>query len=166
MILEVRGGVATQPTEDAPMEHPAGLAPQQGTALPSLNELQGYVISGLSSSPWSCRRTSSACRARGPAGTPTGTSPADLTWLRGKHNFKAGFQMLHISRLQKNQFGETDLFNSDPTRKAPTTAQHGGLLASALLGLAGQIRGLRPGPRLHRVPHRRRCRATSRTSGR
>ena len=34
MILEVRGGVATQPTEDAPLEHPAGFEPEQGLALP------------------------------------------------------------------------------------------------------------------------------------
>ena len=35
MILEVRGGVATQPTEDAPFQHELGVAPQQAWICPS-----------------------------------------------------------------------------------------------------------------------------------
>ncbi len=143
MILEVRGGVATQPTEDAPMEHPAGLAPQQGTALPSLDELQGYVISGLGTSPWSLQAAQLGVQGPRPRGNPNWNVAADLTWLRGKHNFKAGFQMLRISRLQKNQFGEL-LYNADATRNGAAAATTGDVLASALLGLAGQIRGYVP----------------------
>ena len=121
MILEVRGGVATQPTEDAPLEHPAGFAPEQGTALPSLDELQGYVISGLSSPPWNLPQL--GVQGPRPRGNPNWNVAADLTWLRGRHNFKAGFQMLRISRLQKNQFGEL-IFNADPTRDATRHGQH------------------------------------------
>jgi outer membrane receptor protein involved in Fe transport len=143
MILEVRGGVATQPTEDAPLEHPAGLAPQQGTALPSLDELQGYVISGLSTSPWSLQANQLGVQGPRPRENPNWNVAADLTWLRGNHNFKAGFQMLRISRLQKNQFGEL-LYNSDPTRNGAGSASTGDVLASALLGLSNQIRGYVP----------------------
>ena len=143
MILEVRGGVATQPTEDAPMEHPAGLAPQQGTALPSLDELQGYVISGLSTSPWSLQANQLGVQGPRPRENPNWNVAADLTWLRGKHNFKAGFQMLRISRLQKNQFGEL-IYDADPTRNAQGSGSTGDVLASALLGLPGQIRGYVP----------------------
>jgi outer membrane receptor protein involved in Fe transport len=143
MILEVRGGVATQPTEDAPLEHPAGLAPQQGTALPSLDELQGYVISGLNTSPWSLQANQLGVQGPRPRENPNWNVAADLTWLRGNHNFKAGFQMLRISRLQKNQFGEL-LYNSDPTRNGAGSASTGDVLASALLGLSNQIRGYVP----------------------
>jgi outer membrane receptor protein involved in Fe transport len=145
MILEVRGGVATQPTEDAPLEHPAALAPQQGTALPSLNELQGYVITGLSTSPWSFNPGQTQLGVQGPRPreNPNWNVAGDLTWLRGKHNFKAGFQMLRISRLQKNQFGEL-LYNADPTRNGAASAATGDVLASALLGLPNQIRGFVP----------------------
>jgi hypothetical protein len=143
MMLEARGGVATQPTEDAPMQHPAGLGPQQGTALPSLNELQGYVISGLSASPWSLHAGQLGVQGPRPRENPNWNVAADLTWLRGKHNFKAGFQMLRISRLQKNTFGEL-IFNADPTRNAQGSGSTGDVLAAALLGLPNQIRGYVP----------------------
>jgi hypothetical protein len=141
MILEVRGGVATQPTEDAPLEHPAGFGPEQGTALPSLDELQGYAISWSSPPFWNLPQM--GVQGPRPRGNPNWNVAADLTWLRGKHNFKAGFQMLQISRLQKNQFGEL-IFNADPTRDAKATAATGDVLAAALLGLPGQIRGYVP----------------------
>lgn len=141
MILEARGGVATQPTEDAPLEHPAGFQPQQGTALPSLNELQGYVISGLSQTPWNLPQL--GVQGPRPRGNPNWNVAADLTWLRGTHNLKSGFQMLQISRLQKNQFGEL-IFDADPTRNAAGAATTGDVLAAALLGLPNQIRGYVP----------------------
>jgi hypothetical protein len=141
MILEVRGGVATQPTEDAPLEHPAGFGPEQGTALPSLDELQGYAISWTSPPFWNLPQM--GVQGPRPRENPNWNVAADLTWLRGNHNFKAGFQMLRISRLQKNQFGEL-LFSADPTRDAKATGSTGDVLASALLGLAGQIRGYVP----------------------
>jgi len=141
MILEARGGVATQLTEDAPLEHPAGLGVQQGTALPSLDELQGYVVSGLSQTPWNLPQLG----VQGPRSreNPNWNVAADLTWLRGNHNFKTGFQMLQISRLQKNQFGEL-IYNSDPTRNGAGSASTGDVLAAALLGLPNQIRGYVP----------------------
>jgi outer membrane receptor protein involved in Fe transport len=142
MILEVRGGVATQPTEDAPLEHPAGLGPQQGTALPSLGELQGYIINGLNASPWNLPAQIGVQGAR-PRENPNWNVAADLTWLRGKHNFKGGFQMLRISRLQKNQFGQLN-YNADPTRNGAAAATTGDVLASALLGLPSQIIGFVP----------------------
>jgi hypothetical protein len=141
MVLEVRGGVATQPTEDAPLEHPAGFGPEQGTALPSLDELQGYAISWSSPPFWNLPQM--GVQGPRPRENPNWNVAADLTWLRGKHNFKAGFQMLRISRLQKNQFGEL-IFNADPTRNAAGSGATGDVLAAALLGLPGQIRGYVP----------------------
>ena len=141
MILEIRGGVATQPTEDAPLEHPAGFGPEEGTALPSLDELQGYAISWTSPPFWNLPQM--GVQGPRPRENPNWNVAADLTWLRGNHNFKAGFQMLRISRLQKNQFGEL-LFSADPTRDARGTGTSGDVLAAALLGLPGQIRGYVP----------------------
>jgi hypothetical protein len=139
MILEIRGGVATQPTEDAPLEHPAGLAPEQGLGLPQLDQLQGYIVSGLNAAPWNLPAQLGVQGPR-PRGNPNWNVAADLTWLRGNHNLKAGFQMLRISRLQKNQFGEM-IFNSEPTRDPTRTSTTGDVLASALLGMPTQLRG-------------------------
>ena len=141
MMLEARGGMAHQPTEDAPLEHPAGLDPQRGTALPSLNELQGYAISGLSQTPWNLPQL--GVQGPRPRENLNWNIAADLTWLRGKHNFKSGFQMLRIYRLQKNTFGEL-IFNTDPTRNGAGSASTGDVLAAALLGLPNQIRGYVP----------------------
>jgi hypothetical protein len=150
MILEVRGGVATQPTEDAPFQHPAGFGPQQGLRLPGLDRFQGYIVagSGLSGSapatagnPWNFPTLG----VQGPRerGNPNWNVAADLTWLRGKHNFKFGFQMLQIKRLQLNQFGEL-IFNNEPTRDPNATGTTGDPLASALLGLPTQLRAFVP----------------------
>jgi outer membrane receptor protein involved in Fe transport len=140
MILEVRGGVATQPTEDAPFEHPAGFAAQTSLNLPQLERFQGYIVSGLGT-PWNVPTLG----VQGPRerGNPNWNAAADLTWLRGKHNFKLGFQMLQISRLQTNQFGEIR-FDGSVTRSPQGTANTGDPLADALLGLPWNVRGYVP----------------------
>ncbi len=142
MILEVRGGGATQPTEDAPLEHPLGSDPEQGLGLPQLDQLQGYIMSGLNAAPWTLP-TQLGVQGPRPRGNPNWNAAADLTWLRGNHNFKFGFQMLQISRLQKNQFGEL-VFNNEPTRDPTRTSTTGDVLASALLGMPTQLRGYVP----------------------
>ncbi len=142
MILELRGGVATQPTEDAPLQHPAGFAAQQGLALPEVDRFQGYIATGLSSAPWNLPGD---IGVQGPRErqNPNWNAAADLTWLRGTHNFKVGFQYLRISRLQTNQFGQI-FFSNEATRDPNATSTTGDALASALLGIPTQIRGYMP----------------------
>jgi hypothetical protein len=142
LMLEVRGGVATQPTEDAPAEHDLGLAPQQGLALPELERFYGYIVSGATASlgtPWTGMPD---LGIQGPRErqNPNWNIAADMSWLRGTHNLKFGFQMLRISRLQTNQFGQLD-FTAEATRNPQNTSGTGDPLASALLGLPSRIRG-------------------------
>jgi hypothetical protein len=141
VVLEVRGGVATQPTEDAPLQHPSGFDPQQGLNLPQLNRFQGYIVNGLTGAPWNIPTLG----VQGPRErqNPNWNAATDLTWVRGRHSFKAGFQMLQISRLQTNQFGEL-IFNNEATRDPNATSTTGDPLASALLGLPTQLRGFVP----------------------
>jgi outer membrane receptor protein involved in Fe transport len=139
VTLEVRGGVATQPTEDAPFEHPAGTAPQTG--LPELDRFGGYIIAGLNT-PWTNLPN---LGVQGPRErqNPNWNAAADLTWLRGAHNFKFGFQRLQISRLQTNQFGQIN-YSAEATRDPQNTASTGDPIASALLGLPSRIQGFVP----------------------
>jgi outer membrane receptor protein involved in Fe transport len=140
MILEVRGGVATQPTEDAPNEHELGVAPQQRLNLPELDRFHGYIVTGSAlRTPWA---NMPDLGVQGPRErqNPNWNAAADLTWLQGNHSFKFGFQMLQISRLQTNQFGQLD-FSAEATRNPQSTANTGDPLASALLGLPSRIRG-------------------------
>ncbi|MGH9198067.1 MAG: hypothetical protein ACRD1T_20330, partial [Acidimicrobiia bacterium] len=140
MVLEARAGVATQPTEDAPSEHDLGVTPQQNLGLPELDRFFGYILTGSTlANPWSGMPN---LGVQGPRErqNPNWNAAADLTWLRGNHNFKFGFQMLQISRLQTNQFGEIT-FSTDATRNPQQTATTGDPIASALLGLPSRIRG-------------------------
>jgi outer membrane receptor protein involved in Fe transport len=139
LILEVRGGVATQPTEDAPLEHPLGVAPQEQLGFPALDTYKGYVAT-FSDTPWSGQYGQQGPR---PRGNPNWNIATDVTWLRGKHNFKTGFQFVHISRLQRNNFGEL-LFNSVPTKDPGNTSATGDSIAAALLGLPRQMRAYVP----------------------
>ncbi len=139
LIMEVRGGVATQPTEDAPLEHPSGVAPQEQLNFPALDKYAGYVVT-LSDTPWSGQYGQQGPR---PRGNPNWNIASDLTWLRGNHNFKTGFQYVHIARLQKNNFGEL-LFNSVPTKDPANTGATGDSVAAALLGIPSQMRAYVP----------------------
>lgn len=141
MVLEVHGGVAAQPTEDAPFEHEAGVAPQQNLGLPELGRFYGYIVAGLNT-PWSGMPS---LGVQGPRvrNNPNWNAAADLTWLRGGHNYKTGFQILRISRLQTNQFGQLD-FSAEATRDPQATSSTGDALASALLGLPSRIQGFVP----------------------
>ncbi len=123
MVLEVRGGLATQPTEDAPFQHELGVAPQQSLNLPELDQFYGYVMATVWINPWTDMPMLGVQGPR-PRENPNWNAAADLTWLRGKHNFKFGFQMLQISRLQTNQFGSCLQQRSDaqPASRPPTPA--------------------------------------------
>ena len=141
MMLEVRAGVATQPTEDAPFEHELGVEPQQGLGLPELDRFGGYIIAGLTT-PWTGMPN---LGVQGPRErqNPNWNAAADLTWLKGNHTLKFGFQRLQIARLQTNQFGQID-FSPEATRNPQVTATTGDPIASALLGLPSRIQGFVP----------------------
>jgi hypothetical protein len=141
MIMEVRAGVATQPTEDAPVEHELGVTPQQSLGLPELARFGGYIVSGLNN-PWTGMPDLGVQGPR-PRGNPNWNAAADVTRLSGTHNFKSGFQMLRISRLQKNQFGQIN-FSAEATRNPQSTSNTGDPLASALLGLPSRIQAFVP----------------------
>jgi hypothetical protein len=137
LILEVRGGKADQPTADAPLTHPAGVGPQAG--LPELDRFFAYFIAGGDFNPtWSLPDL--GMQGPRPRNNPNWNIAADLTWLKGKHNIKLGFQRLQIDRLQRNQFGDLD-FSAEATRNPQSTGNTGDALASALLGLPSRIQG-------------------------
>ena len=138
LVLELRGGLATQPTEDAPSQHELGVAPQQGLKLPELDRFFGYAVDQIST-VWT-GMPELGVRGPRPRGNPNWNAAADMSWLRGKHNLKGGFQMLQINRLQKNQFGLMS-YTAEATRSPQATGTTGDPIASALLGLPSRIQG-------------------------
>jgi len=137
VILEVRGGLAEQPTADAPLTHPAGTGAMAG--LPDIDRFSAYFIGGADfNATWALPDI--GMQGERPRDNPNWNIAADLTWLKGKHTFKFGFQRLEISRLQKNNFGDMD-YSPEATWDPQRTGSTGDALASALLGLPARIQG-------------------------
>ena len=142
IVLEVRGGYTNQVTQDAPLQHEAGIGVQQSLNLPELDRFAGYIIQGGGSlGPWSLPNL--GVQGDRPRENPNWNAAADLTWLRGQHNFKVGFQMLQISRLQENRFGQLN-FSTEATRDPQNPSATGDALASALLGIPNRIQAFVP----------------------
>ena len=139
IVGDARAGYTNQATQDAPLEHELGVAPQQGLGLPELDKYGGYIATDLG--PWSLPNL--GVQGERPRENPNWNAAADLTWLRGSHNLKAGFQMLQISRLQENRFGQLR-FSAESTRDPQNPSSTGDALASALLGMPSRIQAFVP----------------------
>jgi outer membrane receptor protein involved in Fe transport len=143
VILEVRGGAATQPSEDAPARHELGTEPLKALGFADIDRFDGLIVNIAAGNPWSTRGggISNNLGHRGPAprGNPNYSLTGNLTWLRGNHNFKTGFQWVRIDREQINQFQQLD-FNELATAD-PQSAGTGDSLASALLGFPSRFTG-------------------------
>ena len=161
LVLEVRGGVATQPTEDAPFEHELGLGPQAG--LPQLDRFGGYIVAGLNT-PWTNLPN---LGVQGPRErqNPNWNAAADMSWLRGS------------AQLQVRLPDAADLAPADEPVRADQlqrrsdarSAEHGRRPAIRLPRRCWDCRrASRASCRLTATSTstRRRCRATCRISGR
>jgi hypothetical protein len=136
VVMEVRGGLATQPTEDAPLQNPLGNGPQQGLGLPGLDQFYGYYVGQLA--PYSS--VNIGVQGPRPRENPNWNAAADLTWLKGNHSLKGGFQMLQIRREQRNRFGQLN-FAEEATWDPQNTSTTGDAVASALLGIPSRLIG-------------------------
>ncbi len=137
LILEVRGGAATQPSEDAPMEHQLGKEPMKQLGFKDIDRFEGLQVSPTGN-PWSFGNLGH--RGPAPRGNPNYSLTSNLTWLRGNHNFKMGFQFVRIDRLQINQ-AQTLNFDEVPTADPQNLASTGDNIASALLGIPFRYNG-------------------------
>jgi outer membrane receptor protein involved in Fe transport len=138
LILEVRGGAATQPTEDAPLESQFGSAPMTQLGFKEIDRFDGLIVR-LQGNPWT-GQPDYGHRGLAPRGNPNYSLTSNLTWLRGNHNFKMGFQWVRIDRLQINNYQRLD-FTETPTSDPQNAARTGDALASALLALPTTYNG-------------------------
>jgi hypothetical protein len=137
LMLEVRGGVATQPTEDAPQEHELGAAPMKDLGFKEIDKFDGLLVR-IAGNPWS--QTDYGHRGLAARGNPNYSLTSNLTWLHGNHNFKTGFQWVRIDRLQYNNYQRLD-FTETPTVDPQNASRTGDALASALLALPSAYNG-------------------------
>ena len=136
-ILEVRGGAAQQPSNSFGNQHELGIDPIAGLGFEDLDRFQGFTA-GLSQTPWNMP----AYGIGGPSvrGNPNYSFTSNVTWLRGNHNFKAGFQYVRNDRNQVNT-SQGFTFDQAPTENPLDLGDTGDDMASLLLGLPSRYTG-------------------------
>ncbi len=136
VILNVRGGVARRDFVDVFL-HSAGLEPMRKLGFADVDRFGGLEM--RLSEPWG------DISPRGPAErqNPTRSVATDLTWIRGSHTFKGGYQQLNVRRLQTNRI-QTYEFDDHVTSDPQLLGTTGISLASALLGMPVRFSGILP----------------------
>jgi hypothetical protein len=138
LVLDVRGGTSGREFDPAGYSvFGVGLQPMKDMGYADIDRFQGLTLS--LQTPWS---------GVGVGGPPVRNNPTwnlgvHLSWLRGSHNFKSGFQWISLERLQINQ-GQTYYFYDEVTGDPQAPGSTGASLASALLGLPSRFEGTLP----------------------
>jgi len=138
LVLDVRGGTSGREFDPAGYtKFGVGLQPMKDLGYGDIDRFQGLSLS--LQSPWA---------GVGVGGPPIRNNPTwnvgiHLSWLRGKHNLKTGFQWISLERLQISQ-GQTYYFYDELTGDPQAPGTTGASLASALLGLPSRFDGTLP----------------------
>jgi hypothetical protein len=156
LILDVRAGYAGRPGVDAGQQnaHEAGLDPLKQVGFKDVDKYNGLLVS---LSNWTNGGNSNfGVRGASPRENPNWSVAPGITWLKGRHNIKAGFWFINAQRIQLNTF-QTYTFSDEQTRNLTTLNAQGnpvsvasgttGLsLASALLGFPSSFQAQLPIP--------------------
>jgi len=135
LILDVRGGYAARPfTITAYHDVPLGAATKLGFA--GLDQFAGATV-GLAA-PWG----NGSVLDPQPRGNPVWSMSPNLSWIRGNHNLKTGFQFIQVSRITQSG-GVSYTFADDATASPQLLGKSGASLASAILGLPASYSGTR-----------------------
>ena len=157
LILDVRAGYAGRPSVDAGQSNkdPRGIQPMKDAGLLNVDEFQGMLVTTPSSSWKPGQGTEGGnfgTRGAAPRENPTWSVSPNLSWLKGNHNLKTGFQYIHAQRGQMNTKQVMDLADSQTAQftgtatSARTVNNTGMTLASALLGFPNNYSGELPVP--------------------
>jgi hypothetical protein len=144
LALDVRGGVASRPSGVEEVVHSAGLEPMEQLGFRDVDRFGGLLLN--LTQPWNEAGIGTNLGQRGPGErrNPNWSFTSDLSWQRGSHSFKLGFQYIQIKRGQFNTFQRFD-FDTNVTADPQQLGTTGDSLASALLGLPVAFRGAVPG---------------------
>ncbi len=136
LILDVRGGTSGRDFDQF-SDHMAGLEPMKKLGYSDIDRFQGLTLSMQST--W----TGAGIGGPQVRSNPTWNIGSNLSWLKGNHNLKTGFQWISFERLQINQ-GQDYSFRDDVTGHPQLPGTTGASLASALLGLPSRFSGTLP----------------------
>jgi TonB dependent receptor/Carboxypeptidase regulatory-like domain len=139
LILDVSGGVMSKPYVFNQAQSDAGTEPINSLGFRDTDRFGGLVTN--LATPWLTNDIGN--RGDSPRDNTDWSITGNLSWLKGNHNFKAGYQYIHVIRLQTNTF-QTFGFSNTQTADPTNTARTGASLASALLGLPSGFSGQVP----------------------
>lgn len=130
LIADFRAGAMLKPYkfyQNAGLP-PVGFKPESSAGFTNLSATDGFFMTGVDG------RTigSQAANLRG---NPVANADASLTWVKGSHDVKAGFQYIYTNRYQYNNFTEVDFSGEQTSSGLKSQPNEGNNLASALLAL-------------------------------
>jgi hypothetical protein len=149
LVLDVRAGYAGRPGVDSGQQNHSSLGtdPMKKAGFQDIDKYAGMLVN--LANDWTAGTNNNfGTRGAAPRENPNWSITPNLSWLKGKHNFKTGFWFIDSKRLQENTF-QTFNFNRQQTG-LPSNSSTGLTLASALLALpssfSGQLPALHGGP--------------------
>jgi hypothetical protein len=138
LILDVRAGAVLKPYQFNQASASVGTAPATSAGFKNVDQYGGMVI--RIASPY----VGSDVGQRGVSdrGNPGINWDANITWIKGNHNIKAGAQFIYVNRYQNNLFQQYNFV--DVTTSNAGASKTGNSLASAMLGIPDNFTGQQP----------------------
>lgn|GEM_PF-228756 len=130
LILDARAGAMLKPYnfyQNAGLPA-AGFKPETEAGFTGIDPTKGFFMTSVDGATIG----SQAANLRG---NPVANADASLTWIKGTHTIKTGFQYTYTNRYQYNNFMELDFSGNQTSSGLKSQAQQGNNLASTLLGL-------------------------------
>lgn len=133
LLLDVRGGAMLKPYTFNSTVSAAGAQGAASAGFQNVTQYGGMYIN--LGSPYSTANAGSSGDSQ--RGNPVANGGGSVSWIHGRHTFKAGIDYLYQNRLQRNlyqQFTFSDAVTSNVNRQDPVTKKAtGNSLVSALL---------------------------------
>jgi hypothetical protein len=136
LILDFRGGTNDR-YFDVKTDSSVGLGPMEQLGFTDVDRFGGMSLGLLT--PW----TGAGFGGPSPRSNPVWNLAANLSWIRGNHSIKTGYQFINVERLQIGN-NSAYSFNNDVTADPQNLANTGASLASALMGLPYVFSGSLP----------------------
>ncbi|MGH9435559.1 MAG: hypothetical protein ACRD06_06135, partial [Terriglobia bacterium] len=130
LVADFRAGALLKPYtfyQDAGLSS-VGFQPETAAGFANLSATQGFYMSGVDG----LNIGSQAANLRG---NPTANAAASLTWIKGSHNIKGGFQYIYTNRYQYNNLVTVNYSGDQTSSGLKSEPNEGNNLASSLLGL-------------------------------
>ena len=138
LILDVRGGAVLKPYVFNQAAAQSGTGPATAAGFKNVEQYGGMVLD--LATPYFTSDVGQ--RGLSQRGNPGVNWDANITWLKGNHNIKAGAQFIYVNRLQNNLFQQYVFADAQTSNIG--AAKTGNSLASALLGMPSTYTGQLP----------------------